>query len=53
VPVVNRRFSERGKFATAIIATMAAVLLWGFGTEFVLKNYVFVSPPVHSVQKVN
>jgi hypothetical protein len=53
IPVMDRRSSEKSKFAMAIIATTAAVLLWGFGAEFVLKNYVFVSPPVHSVQKVN
>jgi hypothetical protein len=50
---MDRRSSEKSKFAMAIIATTAAVLLWGFGAEFVLKNYVFVSPPVHSLQKVN
>jgi hypothetical protein len=44
---------KKGRFAAAIIATTVAVLIWGFGVEFVLKNYVFVSPPVHSIQKID
>jgi hypothetical protein len=53
IPVVNRISLKKGRLATAIIATMVAALIWGFGVEFVLTNYVFVSPPVHSVQKIN
>jgi hypothetical protein len=50
---MNGRSYEKGKFAMAIMATTAVVLLWGFGVEFVLNKYVFISPPVHSVQKIN
>jgi hypothetical protein len=39
--------------ATALVAgTLAAVLLWGFGVEYVLHNYVFLSPPEISIQKL-
>jgi hypothetical protein len=48
---MDQRFSGKGKLAMAIIATMAAVILWSFGIEFVLHNYVFISPPETSIQK--
>jgi hypothetical protein len=29
-----------------VAAATVVVLLWGFGVELVLHNYIFVSPPV-------
>jgi hypothetical protein len=40
------------KVATGIVATVVAVMLWGFGVEYVLHNYVFISPPENAVQKM-
>jgi hypothetical protein len=51
---MDRRSSARGKAkAAALIAgTVAAVLLWGFGAQYLLRNYVFLSPPEISIQKM-
>jgi hypothetical protein len=50
--VMDQESSGKGKVAAGIVGTVAAVLLWGFGIEYVLHNYVFVSPPENSVQQV-
>jgi hypothetical protein len=44
--------SGKGKVAAGIVATVAAVLIWGFGVEYVLHSYVFVSPPERSVRHI-
>jgi hypothetical protein len=49
---MDRESHSKGKTAAAILATVAAILLWGFGAEYVLQNYVFVSPPESSFQKI-
>jgi len=49
---MDRRSSRIGKATGLVAVTMAAVLLWGFGVEYVLHNYVFLSPPEISVQKL-
>ena len=43
---VGSRGSEKGRFAMVVAAATVVVLLWGFGVELVLHNYIFVSPPV-------
>ncbi len=42
--------SGKGKVAAGIVATVVAVLIWGFGVEYVLHSYVFVSPPASHFQ---
>lgn len=49
---MGQRSFGKGKIALVVMATMAGVLLWSFGVEFVLQNYVFVSPQVNSAQKI-
>jgi hypothetical protein len=49
---MDRDSPDKGKVAVVIVATAAAVLLWGFGVEYVLQNYVFVSPPESAFQNV-
>ncbi len=49
----EQRFSGKRKVAMAIVGTTAVILLWGFGVDFVLHNYIFVSPTENSVQKMN
>jgi hypothetical protein len=44
---IQQRQGRRG-----IVATVAALLLWGFGLEYVLHSYVFLSPPESSFQKI-
>jgi hypothetical protein len=51
-PVMDQRSFGTGKIAMAVMATLAGVMLWSFGIEFVLRNYVFISPQVNSVQKI-
>jgi hypothetical protein len=48
---MDRESHSKGKITAAIVATVAAVLLWGFGAEYVLQNCVFVSPPESSFQQ--
>jgi hypothetical protein len=43
--VMDLRFFGKNKLAMAVMATTVAIVLWGFGVEFVLHNYVFISPP--------
>jgi hypothetical protein len=50
---MDQRFSGRSRFAIAVITATVAVVLWGFGVELVLHNYVFVLPPESPIQKVN
>jgi hypothetical protein len=45
--------SGKGKVAAGIVATVVAAMLWGFGVEYVLHNYVFISPPENAIQKMN
>jgi hypothetical protein len=45
--------SGKGKAAVQIAGVVAAMLLWGFGFQYVLQNYVFVSPPAIYVQHTN
>ena len=40
------------KVAAGIAVTVVVALLWGFGVEYVLQNYVFISPPANAIQKV-
>jgi hypothetical protein len=40
----------KGKVAAGIAATVVVAMLWGFGVEYVLHNYVFISPPENAVQ---
>ncbi len=35
-----------------IAATVVAVLLWGFGVEYVLRAYVFMPPPENAIQTI-
>jgi hypothetical protein len=49
---MDREPFRKGKVAAGIVATVAAVLLWGFGVQYVLHNYVFLSPPESSFQKI-
>lgn len=50
---MDQRFFGRNKLAVAVIATTLAVLLWSFGVELVLHNYIFVPPPETSILKIN
>jgi hypothetical protein len=45
--------SGKGRAAVQIAGVVAAMLLWGFGFQYVLQNYVFVSPPAIYVQHTN
>jgi hypothetical protein len=49
-PVMDQQPSRKGKLAAQIAGTVAALLFWGFGLEYMLQTYVFVSPPAISVQ---
>jgi hypothetical protein len=49
---MDRKTFSKGKVAAGIVVTVAAVLLWGFGVEYVLHSYVFLSPPETSFQKI-
>jgi hypothetical protein len=44
--------SGKGEVAAAIVTSVAVVLPWGFGVEYVLHAYVFVPPPESNVQKI-
>jgi hypothetical protein len=48
---MDQRSFGKGRVAMAVIATMAGVLLWSLGIEFVLHSYVFTSLQVNSVQR--
>ena len=47
---MDQRSLMTGKATLLVAGTVAAVLFWGFGVEYVLHNYVFPSPPEISVQ---
>jgi hypothetical protein len=49
---MDRGSSGKGKVAAKIVATVVAVLIWGFGVEYVLHSYVFVSPPESHLQNI-
>jgi uncharacterized membrane protein len=49
---MDQRPSMTGKATALIAGTVVAVLLWGFGVEYMLHNYVFLSPPEISIQKM-
>jgi hypothetical protein len=49
---MDRRSSITGKATALVAATVAAVLLWGFGVEYMLHSYVFPSPPEISIHKM-
>jgi hypothetical protein len=44
--------SGKRKVAVGIAATVVVAILWGFGVEYVLHNYVFISPPENAAQKM-
>jgi hypothetical protein len=48
---MDQQSTGRGKTTVLISGTVAAVLLWGFGLEYVLHAYVFISPPENSIHK--
>jgi hypothetical protein len=48
---MDQRSFMTGKASLLVAGTAAAVLLWGFGVEYMLHTYVFPSPPEISVQK--
>lgn len=49
---MDQQSSEKGRATLLVAGTVAAVLVWGFGVEYVLHNYVFMSPPEIAIQKV-
>jgi hypothetical protein len=50
---MEQRLSEKSRFAMVVVATTVVVLLWGFGVELVLQNYIFVFPPENVIRKIN
>jgi hypothetical protein len=44
-PAMDQRSTRRAKVTVFIAGTVVAVLLWGFGIEYVLHADAFVSPP--------
>jgi hypothetical protein len=44
--------SGKRKVAAGIVATVVLCVLWGFGAEYVLRNYVVISPPENAIQKM-
>jgi hypothetical protein len=42
---MDQQSTGRRKTTVLIAGTVAAVLLWGFGIEYLLHAYVFISPP--------
>jgi hypothetical protein len=49
---MDQRSFMTGKATLLVAGTVAAVLLWGFAVEHILRDYVFLSPPEISVQKL-
>jgi hypothetical protein len=44
---------DKGRAAIQIAGLVVAMLLWGLGLQYVLQNYIFVSPPAIYVQHTN
>jgi hypothetical protein len=51
-PQMKQRSSRNVKVTALITGTVAAVLLWGFGVEYVLHSYFFILPPQNSTQMI-
>jgi len=49
---MKQRSSRNVKVTALITGTVAAVLLWGFGVEYVLHSYFFILPPQNSTQMI-
>jgi hypothetical protein len=49
---MDQRSSSKGKATMLVAGTVAAILLWGFGVEYLLQNFIFISPPEISVQNL-